>query len=123
MRATTNALATSVAAERTAAGFTRYSNELREALIAGAEAARESGTGVTAFAAATGVSAPSLFGWLRERQSFVRVRTSERSAPRRVATAAPVSQSTLTVTDMTSGVQVEGCTLTQAVELMRALRG
>lgn len=123
MRGTTDALATRVTAERTAPGFTRYSNELREALIASAEAARESGTGVTAFAAATGVSAPSLFGWLRERQSFVRVRTSGPSAPRRAAPAAPLTHSTLTVTDMTSGVQVEGCTLTQVVELMRALRG
>ena len=116
MRGTTEDLAARVAAEQTAPGFTRFSSELREVLIAGALAARESGEGVTAFAAATGALAPSLFGWLRDRCSFVRVRTATR------AKAAPPVFSTLTVIDMASGVHVEGCTLLEAAALMRALR-
>ena len=109
-------MAARVAAEQTARGFTRYSSELREVLIAGALAARESGEAVTVFATANGVSAPTLFGWLRERQSFVRVRPVTRAK-----TFAPVV-STLTVIDMASGVHVEGCTLQEAAALMREQR-
>lgn len=84
MRETTRVLAGRAKAERERADFTRYSAGLREALIAGAEAARESGEGVTAFAAATGVSAPTLFWWLRERRAFVRVKTTT-PAPTEIA--------------------------------------
>lgn len=117
MRGKAKELSAQVAAEQTAAGFTRYSQALREALVVGVLSARESGTSVSSFAKSTGVSAPSLYGWLRGRQSFVRVRTQGLIAAR------PAPTATLTVVDQASGVRVKGCTVEQAASLMRALRG
>ncbi len=84
MRETTRVLAGRAKAERERADFTRYSAGLREALIAGAEAARESGEGVTAFAAATGVSAPA-WSSSRARTPGAHGATRTASAPTEIA--------------------------------------
>jgi transposase-like protein len=115
MRERAKELAARVAAEQKAVGFTRYSLELRAALVSGVQAARESGTSVSWFARSTGVSVPSLYGWLRASQSFVRVRMQGSQRPALTAT--------LTVVDAASGVRVKGCTVEHVAALMRTLRG